>query len=196
MTPLGWLGRKTSTQTNCPVNVWLGKLTALDMTPLGWLGRKTSTQTNKQIEPKLGATWRLRIAKIILFQCPRWLPVSAILKIFKQYLTAILKVFSCYLLPNSKSDWVEMVEGIGASWRFRIAKMVPFWYPRWSPWQPSWKSSNHNYLLPNGKSDCALIWYNISLGCYGNSELLKSICSNVQDGRQLEILQTTSPLKQ
>ena len=31
----------------CPVNVWLGKLTALDMTPLGWLGRKTSTQTNR-----------------------------------------------------------------------------------------------------------------------------------------------------
>ena len=29
----------------CPVNVWLGKLTALDMTPLSWLGRKTSTQT-------------------------------------------------------------------------------------------------------------------------------------------------------
>ena len=25
--------------------MWLGKLTALDMTPLGWLGRKTSTQT-------------------------------------------------------------------------------------------------------------------------------------------------------
>ena len=31
----------------CPVNVWLGKLTVLDMTPLGWLGRKTSTQTSK-----------------------------------------------------------------------------------------------------------------------------------------------------
>ena len=29
----------------CPVNVWLGKLTALDMTTLGWPGRKTSTQT-------------------------------------------------------------------------------------------------------------------------------------------------------
>ena len=29
----------------CPVKVWLGKLTALDMTPLGWLGHKTSTQT-------------------------------------------------------------------------------------------------------------------------------------------------------
>ena len=27
-------------------SVWLGKLTALDMTPLGWLGRKTSAQTN------------------------------------------------------------------------------------------------------------------------------------------------------
>ena len=33
----------------CPVNVWLGKLTAL-MTPLGWLGRKTSTQTNSYLE--------------------------------------------------------------------------------------------------------------------------------------------------
>ena len=31
----------------CLVNVWLGKLTMLDMTPLGWLGHKTSTQTNK-----------------------------------------------------------------------------------------------------------------------------------------------------
>ena len=30
----------------CPVNVWLGKLTALDRTPLSWLGRKTSTNTN------------------------------------------------------------------------------------------------------------------------------------------------------
>ena len=32
----------------CPVNVWLGKLTALDMTPLGWLSRKTSTQKKKK----------------------------------------------------------------------------------------------------------------------------------------------------
>ena len=81
MTPMGWLGCKTSTQINhldqhaypcslisssmscplsysqgskdyrledqaCPVNVWLGKLTMLDMTPLGWLGRKISTQIN------------------------------------------------------------------------------------------------------------------------------------------------------
>ena len=30
----------------CPVNVWLGKLTMFDMTPLGLLGRKTSTQMN------------------------------------------------------------------------------------------------------------------------------------------------------
>ena len=38
----------------CPINVWLGKLTALDMTPLGCLGRKTSTQTNiKIIKPFL-----------------------------------------------------------------------------------------------------------------------------------------------
>ena len=29
----------------CQVNVWLGKLTSLDMTPSVWLGRKISTQT-------------------------------------------------------------------------------------------------------------------------------------------------------
>ena len=28
----------------CQIKVWFGKLTALDMTPLGWLGRKTSTK--------------------------------------------------------------------------------------------------------------------------------------------------------
>ena len=36
----------------CPVNVWLGKLTALDMTPLGWLGRKTSTQKKANEHPQ------------------------------------------------------------------------------------------------------------------------------------------------
>ena len=40
----------------CPVSVWLGKLTVLDMTPLDWLGRKTSTQTNKQTH----SLWMLR----------------------------------------------------------------------------------------------------------------------------------------
>ena len=35
-----------------------------------------------------------------------------------------------------------------------------------------------------------------AIGCYGNSELLKSFCSIIQDGRHLKILQTTSPPKQ
>ena len=39
----------------CPVNVWLGKLTALDMTPLG---RKTSTQTNKTITHTFVEKWK------------------------------------------------------------------------------------------------------------------------------------------
>ena len=34
------------------------------------------------------------------------------------------------------------------------------------------------------------------MGCYGNSELLRLFCSNVQDGHRLETLQTTSPPKQ
>ena len=37
----------------------------------------------------------------------------------------------------------NLMEDIGAAWRFRIAKMVPFWYSRWPPWQPSRKFSNH-----------------------------------------------------
>ena len=41
----------------CPVNVWLGKLTALDMTPLGWLGRKISTQTNKELHFQIYHSW-------------------------------------------------------------------------------------------------------------------------------------------
>ena len=32
----------------CPVNVWLDKLTGLNMTPMGWLGHKTNT--NKQLK--------------------------------------------------------------------------------------------------------------------------------------------------
>ena len=33
----------------CPVNVWLGKLTALNMTSLGLMGGKTSTQTDRKL---------------------------------------------------------------------------------------------------------------------------------------------------
>ena len=44
----------------CPVNVWLGKLTTLDMTPLGWLGRKTSTQT-------LASMWHFLVCTIVGF---------------------------------------------------------------------------------------------------------------------------------
>ena len=36
----------------CPVKMWLGKLTMLDMTPLVWLGHKTSTQTNTELKVK------------------------------------------------------------------------------------------------------------------------------------------------
>ena len=47
----GWLLRGLS----LPSKLWLGKLTALDMTPLGWLGRKTSTQTNKHWNERTNA---------------------------------------------------------------------------------------------------------------------------------------------
>ena len=44
------------------VNVWLGKLTVLDMTPLDWLGRKTSTQTNvRMLSAAIAVTDILRV---------------------------------------------------------------------------------------------------------------------------------------
>ena len=44
MTLKGWRVVKPQHKKTCPVKVWLGKLTGLDITPLCWLGRKTSTQ--------------------------------------------------------------------------------------------------------------------------------------------------------
>ena len=39
---------------------------------------------------------------------------------------AILKVFNCYLRPNPVRWSGNLMEGIRAAWRFRIAKMVLF----------------------------------------------------------------------
>ena len=79
----------------CPVNVWLGKLTALYMTPLGWLGRKTSTQTNgsallnkmvtraknrKTFKRHLHGQWP--DFKIISHQCSFYAPLPKLLKWF------------------------------------------------------------------------------------------------------------------
>ena len=37
----------------CSVKVWLGKLTTLNITPLGWLGHKTSTQIKQHRWPQM-----------------------------------------------------------------------------------------------------------------------------------------------
>ena len=58
-------------------------------------------------------------------------------------MAAILKVFKLLSAPEQVGWSVKLVEGIGATLRFRIAKMVLFWYPRWPPWQPSWIPSKH-----------------------------------------------------
>ena len=44
------------------------------------------------------------------------------------------------LIPWNFAEWAEAVPiGIRATWRFRIAKIFPFQYPRWPPWQHFWK---------------------------------------------------------
>ena len=55
--------------------MWLGKLTALVMTPLGWLGRKTSTQTKALVYITLSIGWFCKQtlkALISLCRCPGW----------------------------------------------------------------------------------------------------------------------------
>ena len=98
-----------------------------------------------------------------------------------------LVVFNCYLLPNIVGWSGNLVEGIRAAWRFRNAK----------------NASNHICSRTVSLFELKLDGVGegggaggAALGCYGNSELLKSFCSNIQDGRHLEILQTTSPPKQ
>ena len=67
---------------------------------------------------------------------------------------AVLKVFNCYLLPNSVRWSGNLVEGIGAAWRFRIAKMVPVWFKMVATMAAILKIFK-SHLLPNGKSDWA-----------------------------------------
>ena len=78
-------------------------------------------------------------------------------------MVAMLKIFKPHLLLNAKSDW-ELVGGIGVTWRFRFAKIVPFQYPR-----AILKFFKRH--LPNCKWDWAKTWWEV-LGCYGESELL------------------------
>ena len=70
------------------------------------------------------------------------LKLSAFLKIFKQLLRLSCKS-SIIICSRTVGLRGNLMEGIGAAWRFRIAKMILFWNPRWPPWQPSWKSWNH-----------------------------------------------------
>ena len=125
--------------------------------------------------------------------------------------------------------------GIGATWRFRIAKFVPFRYPwklrtakfvlfRYPRWRPSWNSLNNisrtasrieliyywryrgdmeiqncqictvltskmaailksyrQHLTQDRKSDWNETWWEVS-GRHGDSELLKSFRSDIEDG--------------
>ena len=64
--------------------------------------------------------------------------------------------------------------------RFRIAKMVPFWFPRWLQQCPSWNSSND--ILSQTMSDWAETWWE-ALEWHRDLELLKSF----RHGRHLEI---------
>ena len=74
-----------------PVNVWLGKLTALDMTPLGWLGRK-----HKQTETEI-SVFEMKISlvmNLIVFNF-----------YFQQMInTSLLKVFlTCLIFTKLQS---------------------------------------------------------------------------------------------
>ena len=120
-----------------------------------------------------------------------WHRDSELLKSFRSDIQYghILKFFKQHLLPNLVGLSQNLMGSIPVTQRFRIAKTVAFRYPSWLPWLPSWNSSND--LLQDRKSDCAKNWWE-ALQWHRDSELLKSFCSDIQDGchrGHLEILQ-------
>ena len=81
--------------------------------------------------------------------------------------------------PKVGLSW-NLMEGIEGTWRFRIAEIILFRYPRWLPWWLSRKSFKP-HLRWNAKSDWNQTWWK-ALGWHGNSELLKLFRSIIQDG--------------
>ena len=77
----------------------------------------------------IGAAWRFRIAKMVLFCYLRCLHSSHLENL---QITSAAKLWVWLSLT--------LMGGIGVLWKFRIAKIVLFQYPRW---RPSWNSSNH-----------------------------------------------------
>ena len=142
----------------------------------GHLENLQTTSPPEHLRVGFRVLWRFRIARIVLLQYPRW-PRVAILKFFKAYFlpnhksdwaesSELLK-----LLSSNKQDcghlksilnyicyWTvsriepKLVGRHGATWRFRIAKMVMFRYQWWPPWRPSWNSSSLRVAKDN------LIW--------------------------------------
>ena len=89
---------------------------------------------------------------------------------------------------------------VGWHWshmRFRIAKIIPFWYTTWLPCWPSWKSSNDISSQTVSRFELKLDG-SLALEQHRDSEWLKSFRSDIQDGHHdshLENLQTTSAPK-
>ena len=116
-------------------------------------------------------TQRFKIAKIILFQYPRWLPWWPSWNSSNDISSQVVRLRQ------------NLMGGITVTQRFRIAKIVPFWYHFFK-----------RHLLPNCKLDGAKTWWETSQW-HRNSELLKLFCWDIKDGGHggyLETLQTTS----
>ena len=117
----------------------------------------------------IGATWRFRIAKPFCYdihdgrhsshlealQLSAYAVVcclltmilsssvclSATLHFFAIYIRIIsMMAANCYLSDGAETCW----KGIGAAWRFRIAKMVLFCYPRWNLFHSDIQDGGHS----------------------------------------------------
>ena len=71
------------------------------------------------------------------------------------------------------------------------AKIAPFWYPRWPP-QQSFLKFIKWHLIPNRKLHWSESWWEAQER-YRNSESLKSLCSNNQDGGHSGFLKIFKP---
>ena len=77
----------------------------------------------------IGVIWKFRIAKILLFECPRWPPSWN---------------SSNHISSQTVSKVEQQLDGRHqGEMEIQNCWIIQFQYPRWRPWWQSWNSSNN-----------------------------------------------------
>ena len=129
----------------CPVKMWLSKLTALDMTPMGWLGRKTSPQTNNQKWSQSGLEWYVYHSLsdngfMVLMVC---VPHAAKNERLSEVgITTVTITTIRTRGPRWPCIAHLIIRQVWVNWLFGSREEVQYWFSRW---RPSWISNQNDW---------------------------------------------------